>query len=130
MWWILALATVVPLADQPGDLSVKSVYRQILEIDEAYYVVGHDPAIRRDAERKMDAFINRLQHIPGITDPYAAHPLRPCLRAAVLTRYSRRLEWERIISRIPDDHLIAAGPRADRAAPVVRPVPEPAPMGR
>jgi len=109
MWWILTLATVVPIADHPGDLSVKSVYRHILEIDETYRLAGRDPAMRRNAERKMDALINRLQRIPGIHDPYADQPLRPCLRAAVLTRQSRRLEWERIISRIPDDHLIAAG---------------------
>ncbi|MBI2884014.1 MAG: hypothetical protein HYY11_08945 [Candidatus Methylomirabilis oxyfera] len=116
MWWILVLATAVPTADHHGDLSVKSVYQQLLKIDERYHLAGRDPAMRRDTERKMDTFINRLQRIPGINDPYAGHPLRPCLRAAVLTRQSRRLEWERIISRIPDDNLVAAGHTAGEAA--------------
>lgn len=116
MWWIVVLATAVPIADHPGDLSVKSAYQQIVTLDDGYRLAGRDPAMRRNAERKMDALINRLQRIPGIHDPYANQPLRPCLRAAVLTRQSRRLEWERIVSRIPDDQLIAAGRAAGEAA--------------
>ncbi|MBI2882886.1 MAG: hypothetical protein HYY11_03100 [Candidatus Methylomirabilis oxyfera] len=116
MWWLVVLATVIPIADRPGDLTPPSAYLQITNIDALYSMSGRDPDMRRGAEQMMDELINRLQRVPGINDPYADHPLRPCLRAAVLTRQSRRLEWERIISRIPDDGLRWAGRAAGDAA--------------
>jgi hypothetical protein len=79
-------------------------------------MAGRDPGTRRGAEQMMSELIDRLQRVPGIDDPYADNLLRPCLRAAVLTRESRRLEWERIIARIPDDNLIWAGRAAGDAA--------------
>lgn len=116
MFWLVVLAAILPIADSPGDLTPKSVYLSITNIDALYSMSGRDPDMRRGAEQMMGGLIDRLQRVPGINDPYADNFLRPCLRAAVLTRQSRRLEWERIIARIPDDRLIWAGRAAGDAA--------------
>jgi hypothetical protein len=116
VWWLVVLATVFPIADYPGDLTPQSAYLSITNIDALYSMAGRDPGMRRGAEQMMSELIDRLQRTPGVNDPYADNFLRPCLRAAVLTRQSRRLEWERIIARIPDDNLIWAGRAAGDAA--------------
>jgi len=119
MWWVAALLIILtacssgasepPDVEPVGGYTAGWAYNAIVGHDQLYRFAGRDPDSRRRAEQDMTTLIKRIERLPGVTDPYVNNPLRTCLRAAIMVRESRRLEWERIISPVPDDGLIAAG---------------------